>query len=166
MIALAPKIATRTEARRLADIGPAWCIVARQPTMDGGDLLRWRWTLPAAEAEALIAARDDGVIRTVTGREAGGVVLYARRLGAMPAGPGAAPGRRERGAVEVAIGLLTKLADDPLVPPSYRMKSREYLRQIAPPPPARVRVEVEVEEIERVPGLAPGRGSALESAPP
>ena len=143
MIALAPKIATRTEARRLADVGPAWRIVARQP-MDGGDLLRWRWTLPAAEAEALIAARDDGVIRTVTGREAGGVVLYARRLGAMPAGPGAAPGRRERGAVEVAIGLLTKLADDPLVPPSYRMKSREYLRQIAPPP-TRVRVEAEAE---------------------
>ena len=35
MIALAPKIDTRTEARRLADIGPGWCIVARQP-MDGG----------------------------------------------------------------------------------------------------------------------------------
>ena len=144
MIAMAPKIETRTEARRLADIGPVWRIVARQPIDGGGDLLRWRWTLPPAEAEALIVARDEGAIRTVTGRGPAGVVLYARRLGPMPAGPGAAPGRRERGAVEVAIGLLDKLAGDPLVPPSYRVKAREYLRQIAPPPPrARARAEID-----------------------
>lgn len=56
----------------------------------------------------------------------------------MPDGLVATPGRRERGAVEAALGLLDRLAADPLVPPSYRVKAREYLRQIAPPPPSAI----------------------------
>ena len=45
----------------------------------------------------------------------------------------------------MALGLLDKMADDPLVPPGYRVKAREYLRQIAPPSPVRAWGEVEAE---------------------
>ncbi|MGC8476308.1 MAG: hypothetical protein ACP5NP_08140 [Acetobacteraceae bacterium] len=128
-----PGIAAARAARSAADVGLTWRVVARQPIADGTAPLLWRWTMPDAEAERLRAERDAGAVQTITGRDAGGRVLYARRLRAAPA-PDPEPAEA-RDPVLAAMDLLRLLAEDPLVRPSYRAAARRHLARLAPPAP-------------------------------